>query len=127
MAIKKRFFRCEICGNLIGVINDGGGPLVCCGKPMTELVAGSVDAATEKHVPVYTLNGDRLDVQVGSTPHPMQEDHWIQWICVTDGTRTQRVKLNPGDEPKASFIVDPAAPLSIYEYCNLHGLWEADK
>lgn len=127
MAISQKFYRCEVCGNLVGLINSGGGTLVCCGQPMKELIPGTTDAATEKHVPVFTLEGDQLHVQIGSVEHPMTEEHWIQWIVVSDGTRTQRVKLNPGDAPKATFIVDPNAPLAIYEYCNLHGLWKTDK
>ena len=127
MTPSKRFFRCEVCGNLVGLIHDGGSQLYCDGQPMTELKPGSVDAATEKHVPVYTLEGYQLHVQVGEVPHPMIPEHWIQWICVTDGNETQRVELNPGDEPKACFTVDPSSPLTIYEYCNLHGLWKAEK
>ena len=127
MAISQKFYRCEVCGNIVGLIHEGGGTLACCGQPMKELIAGSTDAATEKHVPVFTLEGDQLHVQVGSVEHPMTDEHWIQWIVVSDGTRTQRVKLNPGDAPKATFTVDPNVPLVIYEYCNLHGLWKSDK
>lgn len=128
MAIVQKFYRCETCGNIVGLIHEGGGQLVCCGQPMKELIPGAVDAATEKHVPVCTLDGNKLSVQVGSVEHPMLEDHWIQWICVTDGKQTQRIKLNPGDAPKAEFILaDPSKPFVVFEYCNLHGLWKAEK
>lgn len=92
---------------------------------MTLLKANTSDGAKEKHVPVYTLDGNKLHVAVGSVAHPMIEAHYIQWICVAQANRTQRVALAPGQAPEADFIVE-AGPAVIYEYCNLHGLWKAE-
>lgn len=118
------FFKCEICGNMVGLIKRGGGTLVCCGKPMTELKANSTDAAVEKHVPVVSRKDGKLYVEVGSTIHPMTEKHYIEWIAVVSEEGTQRISLSPDDEPKAVFCnVDKA---EVYAYCNLHGLWKAE-
>jgi superoxide reductase len=125
MSKVRSFYRCSICGNLVGVINDGGGELVCCGQPMVHLEANTSDGATEKHVPIGTRSGNKLHVAVGSVPHPMTEAHWIQWIAVAQDNRTQRIALKPGQAPEADFTVEDG-PLTVYEYCNLHGLWKAD-
>ncbi len=122
--MQKIFFRCKHCGNLVGLIHEGNVPMICCGEPMEKLVPNTVDAAQEKHVPVCTLSGRELDVQVGSVPHPMTEEHFIAWIMCTQGNKTQRVELTPSDEPKAHFTIDSDKPFAVYEYCNLHGLWE---
>jgi len=125
MSATKAFYRCSICGNLVGLINNGGGELVCCGQPMVLLQANTSDGATEKHVPVAVREGGKVHVTVGSVAHPMTEAHYIQWICVVQGNRTQRVSLEPGQAPEADFAVDDG-PMTIYEYCNLHGLWKAE-
>lgn len=118
----RKFYYCKICKNLVELINEGGGELVCCGEPMELLVAQSTDASTEKHVPVGTRTGNKLKVVVGSTLHPMLEAHYIQWICVTQKERTQRVDLKPGQAPEAEFDLEDG-PVTIFEYCNLHSLW----
>jgi superoxide reductase len=118
------FYRCEICGNLIGMIKNGGGQLVCCGKPMTELVANTTDASKEKHVPVAVREDNKIVVQVGSALHPMTAEHYIEWIAVVSENGTQRISLSPSDEPKAVFCDKPNA--EVYAYCNLHGLWKAE-
>lgn len=123
--MQKRFYRCNICGNIVGMIHDGGGELVCCGQPMELLNANTTDGAKEKHVPVCELDGDTLKVTVGSVPHPMTPEHYIQWIMVNQGGKTQRTELTPEDEPKACFKIDPKEPFTVFEYCNLHGLWTA--
>ncbi len=125
MAETRKFFRCSHCGNLVGLINDGGVQMICCGEPMTLLVPNTSDGATEKHVPVLTREGNKLHVAVGSVPHPMTEAHLIQWIFVAQGARSQRFALNPGDAPAADFTVDEG-PVTVFEYCNLHGLWMAE-
>lgn len=125
MAKTKKFFRCKVCGNLVGLINDGGGELVCCGEPMVLLVANTTDAATEKHVPVLTRNGNQLHVDVGSVAHPMTAEHYIQWIYVSQGNLSQRVALEPGQAPAADFNIGDG-PVTVFEYCNLHGLWTAE-
>jgi len=92
---------------------------------MNLLTPNTEDAAQEKHVPVARREGDQLYVTVGSVPHPMLPEHYIMWIAVADGTRTTRVQLSPGEAPEAQFPVSDG-PLTVYEYCNLHGLWATD-
>jgi superoxide reductase len=126
MKYDRMFMKCEICGNIIGVIEDNGVTPECCGQGMTLLKPNTVDAAKEKHVPVAVLEGNKLTVQVGSTLHPMTVEHHIAWIAVAQGRRTQRVTLDPTGSPVATFYVDESEPITMYEYCNLHGLWAAD-
>lgn len=90
---------------------------------LKELRVGEVDAALEKHVPVYEIVDGKLEVTVGSVLHPMTENHYITCIFVVDGDNVTRVNLAPNDEPRASFDVTKG---TVYAYCNLHGLWKAD-
>lgn len=118
------FYRCEVCGNLPLMMVASGAPMTCCGQQMTALNPGTTDAALEKHVPFVTLSGDQLHVQIGEVVHPMQEEHYIQFILVEQGETTQIVHLKPGQEPKATFTIDPSRDYVVYEFCNLHGLWK---
>ena len=119
-----KFYKCETCGNIVIKLNDSGVPVVCCGKPMTELVPGSTDAALEKHVPAVTVDGNKVNVQVGEVEHPMLDEHFIQWIVLETEGGFQKKTLAPGEKPAASFIVDAGdKAVAVYEYCNLHGLW----
>ena len=121
-----KFFVCKHCGNLVGMIFNSGVPMVCCGENMTELVPNTTDAAQEKHVPVVTVEGNKVTVEVGSVAHPMEEAHYIQWIYLQTQKGGQRKSLNPGDAPKAVFeLIDDKAEAAL-AYCNLHGLWKAD-
>jgi superoxide reductase len=120
----KNVHKCSLCGNVIEVEYDGGGPLVCCGKPMIPQKVQTADKTLEKHVPVIERQDDGYLVTVGSTLHPMEDKHYIMWIdLVADGVIHRR-HLKPGDAPKAFFAVPEARDVSAYEYCNLHGLWE---
>ena len=121
-----KFYRCVHCGNMAALIEDVGVPVVCCGEKMTELIPNSVDAAVEKHVPVAKVSGDRLDVEVGSAPHPMTDEHYITFVYVGTEKGGQRKGLNPGMEPKAAFCFVDDKPHTAYAYCNLHGLWKTD-
>ena len=112
--------------NIVGKIKDGGGVLVCCGEPMKEIIANTVDAAVEKHIPVYEQKGEAVNVTVGSVEHPMLEEHYIEWIMVYQDGQTQRVQLDPKCFPKAEFRVNPTRPFQIFAHCNIHGLWKAD-
>jgi len=120
---KVAFYRCEVCGNMVGLIKNGGGKLVCCGKPMVKLEANTTDAAKEKHVPVASRKDGKIYVEIGSTAHPMTEEHYIEWIAVVSDSGTERINLSPMDEPKAVFCDKPNA--EVYAYCNLHGLWKS--
>ncbi|MCR4962850.1 MAG: desulfoferrodoxin [Firmicutes bacterium] len=121
-----RFYLCKHCGNLVGLINNAGVPLVCCGEPMQELIAGSVDASKEKHVPQVSVDGNLLHVNIGSVDHPMQDEHYIQWVFVQTEHGGQRKNLRPGQEPKVTFALADDRAISVYAYCNLHGLWKTD-
>jgi superoxide reductase len=118
------FYRCSTCGNIVALLKSGGGTLTCCGQAMTKLIANSTDAATEKHVPVVEKKDGGISVTVGSTLHPMQAEHYIEWIALETAQGVQIKYLKPGDAPKAAF---PAAESgTAYAYCNLHGLWKAE-
>ena len=119
-----KFYKCPICGNIVGLIEGDGKRLSCCGKPMEELSANTVDAAVEKHVPVYEVARDEMKVRVGEVLHPMDENHYIMWIALVEGNKTTRVSFKPGDNPEATFPYVKGA--SIYAYCNLHGLWKSE-
>jgi superoxide reductase len=123
---KSRFFICKHCGNQIGMIHCSGASVVCCGDKMTELVPGSVDASHEKHVPVVTVSGDTVTVEVGSAAHPMVDEHYIEWIYLETKSGGQRKALKPGDAPKAVFKLIDDEAVTAFAYCNLHGLWKKD-
>lgn len=123
MAVK--FFKCNHCGNVIVKLVDSKVPVVCCGEKMTELVANTVDASTEKHVPVVTmLENGKMKVEVGSVAHPMLPEHHIAFIYVE--TNQGGLYANLTDTPAATFCLGDAQPLAVYEYCNLHGLWKTE-
>ena len=123
-----KFLKCETCGNVIEFLNASGVPVMCCGKKMEELVPGTSDGAAEKHVPVIKQEGNKVTVLIGAVEHPMVEAHYIQWIVLETGKGAQRAYLNPGEAPKAEFILaEGDEVVAAYEYCNLHGLWKADK
>jgi superoxide reductase len=124
MKVPVAFFKCEVCGNMVGLIKNGGGQLVCCEKPMKELIANTVDASLEKHIPVATRIDGKIIVQVGSAMHPMTPEHYIEWIALVSDNGTERISLSPTDEPKAVFGDKENA--EVYAYCNLHGLWKAE-
>lgn len=120
-------YRCNLCGNIVVKLVEGGGTLSCCGAEMVLLTANVTDASQEKHVPDLRVEGDTLHVQVGSVAHPMTAEHYIQVILVAQGMHVQYQKLAPGDAPVFSCKIDPEKPVEVYEYCNLHGLWKAEK
>ncbi len=117
-------YRCNICGNIVEVVHAGADALVCCGQPMELLKENATDAAQEKHVPVVEKTANGYTVTVGSTPHPMEEAHYIEWIELVAGGKSYLQHLSPGDEPKAEFCVK-ADSVTARAYCNLHGLWKA--
>ncbi len=125
MAEKYGIYKCSKCGNISQALHAEKPPLMCCGKIMDHIVANTVDAAKEKHVPVVEkIEGGYL-VKVGSTAHPMTQEHWIEWIELVsaNGSFIQRKFLDPSDGPEATFYTD-ADKVTAREYCNLHGLWE---
>ena len=122
--MNQKFLICEKCGNMVAVVKESGVPVMCCGQKMTELVPGAVDASVEKHVPEFTVNGNKVEVVVGSVIHPMAEEHFIEWISLQTKFGNQRKQLKPGQEPKVCFTICEGDEVeAVYAYCNLHGLW----
>ena len=125
--MKQRFFRCSQCGNIIAKVYDSGVPVICCGEAMAEIIPSTTDASVEKHVPVSTVDGTVVKVNVGSVEHPMADDHYIEWISLQTTAGNQRKFLKPGDKPHVSFaICDGEEIEAVFAYCNLHSLWKAN-
>ena len=124
--MEQKYFICEHCGNIVTMVQDKGVPVFCCGQKMTPLVPGTVEAAHEKHIPVYTVEGNTVHVKVGSVDHPMLEEHFITWISLQTRQGSQIKYLKPGEDPAADFaLTEGDAVEAVYAYCNLHGLWKA--
>ena len=121
-----KYYICEKCGNVIEKIDDSGVPVVCCGQKMTPIVAGTVEASREKHIPVATVDGNVVRVSVGSVEHPMAEEHSILWVELKTSKGVQRKNLVVGESPVVSFALVDETPIEVYAYCNLHGLWKAE-
>lgn len=124
MAKKFEIYKCEVCGNIVEVLHDGAGQMVCCDQPMTLVTENTVDAAKEKHVPVIEKIDGGYRVKVGSVTHPMEEKHYIEWIELIADGKAYREFLKPGVAPEAVFKVE-ASQVTAREYCNLHGLWRS--
>lgn len=121
-----KFYKCKHCGKVITILSNEGVPTICCGEEMFELIPGTTDAAVEKHVPVVSIEGNKVDVVVGSVVHPMTPEHYIQWIVLETKAGYQVKELTPTCEPKASFVLAEGDEIvAVYEYCNLHNLWKA--
>ena len=124
MVERNQVYKCNVCGNIVGVLHAGGGELVCCGQPMELLDPKSQDDGLEKHVPVIEKTETGVKVKVGSVPHPMEESHYIEWIELIADGKVYLKFLKPGDAPEAEFEVN-AETLIAREYCNIHGLWKS--
>ena len=123
---ENRFYICEHCGNILGVIHDAGVPLMCCGQKMKKLEPGTVEASVEKHLPVVEIENNVVKVSIGSVAHPMTEEHSIQWVYLQTDRGGQRKCLKAGSEPTITFALSDEKPLAVYAYCNLHGLWKTE-
>ena len=124
--MEQKFFICETCGNIIAMVKPSGVPVVCCGKPMKQIVPNTTDAAQEKHVPVWTREGNLVKVQVGSVAHPMIAAHYIEWVSLQTKAGNQRKALSPEQAPEVTFALTEGDEVeAVYAYCNLHGLWKA--
>lgn len=122
-----KFYICEHCGNIIEKVEDKKVPVVCCGEKMKLLEAGVVEASHEKHIPVVTVEGNNVKVDVGSVSHPMAEEHSILWVCLETCCGVYRKHLEVGKAPVAHFVLSEGEkPVAAYAYCNLHGLWKAE-
>ena len=116
-----KFYKCNVCNMIVDKIVENGASIKCCGEEMQELVPNSVDAAQEKHVPVYEKVEDEIVVRVGEVEHPMTKEHYIMWIAQVANDRVTRVNLYPEQGTETRFPYIPGS--KIYAYCNLHGLW----
>ncbi len=120
-----KVYKCNICGNVVELLENGGGELVCCGEAMHEVVSKTTDEGNEKHLPVVTVEGNKVVVHVGSVDHPMTEAHLITKIFIVYNNKIVRKNLKYTDQPHAEFVIDEEFnSLDVYEYCNIHGLWQ---
>ena len=124
MTAKLEVYKCEMCGNIVEVVHAGAGALVCCGQEMKLISENDTDAAVEKHVPVTEKTDHGVKVTVGSVAHPMESEHYIEWIEAIAGGKAYREFLEPGGAPEATFCVDGSIE-KVRAYCNIHGLWKA--
>lgn len=124
--MEQQFYKCRKCGQIVAMVKKTGSPLICCGEEMVLMKANTTDGAKEKHVPVYKVDGNMVRVVIGETAHPMQENHYIEWISLQTSLGNQRKVLKPGDAPEAAFVMMKGEEIqAVYAYCNLHGLWKA--
>ncbi len=124
MTEQKQIYKCSVCGNVVEVLTVGGGELVCCGQPMELLKEKTEDVGSEKHVPVMEKTKTGIKVKVGSVLHPMEKDHYIEWIEIIADGKSHRKFLKPQDKPEGEFEIK-VKKMEIRIYCNLHGLWKA--
>lgn len=123
--MEMKFYKCKHCGKIIMILNDTKVPTICCGDAMDELIPCTSDGAREKHVPQFTVDGNKITVDVGEVPHPMADVHYIQWILIQTKKGIQKKDLNPNDVPSATFaLTDDDKLVAVFAYCNLHGLWK---
>ncbi len=118
-----KLFKCMKCGTLIEMLEENC-TVMCCGEAMQELKANTTDAALEKHVPVCEVEDDLVKVKVGEVAHPMDEDHYINFIAAEYSDSVVKYNLKPGEVAEATFDYEPG--MVVYEYCNKHGLWKKE-
>lgn len=124
--MKQTFFICQHCGNIVSMVRNNGVPIYCCGEKMREMVPGTVDAAQEKHIPIYQIHGHDVTVIVGTVEHPMTPEHYIEWVCLQTSQGSQHKKLEPNTSPQAHFSLSEGETIeAVYAFCNLHSLWKA--
>ena len=123
--MEMKFYQCETCGQMVAIVKKKACPIMCCGKPMKEIIPGTTDASVEKHVPVYEVKDGKVFVTVGSVEHPMIPEHYIEWVSLQTKQGNQRKALQPGEEPKVCFSICEGDEVeAVYAYCNLHSLWK---
>lgn len=124
-----RFYSCPSCGTIVGMIHDGGAPLICCGDEMELLKPHTVnDEGAKTHLPHVTMDEYRVHVTVGDESHPMSEDHSIAWVYLQTDRGGQRKCFSTknhsnGKELTVSFALADEHPIAVYSYCDKHGLW----
>jgi len=126
MTQRNQIYKCKVCGNIVEVIHSGVGELVCCGQPMILMEEKKEEVGQEKHVPVIQETDEGIKVTVGSNPHPMEQEHYIEWIQVISGGESHRKFLKPGEKPEATFRINKEEVEKVREFCNIHGLWRTN-
>lgn len=122
--MKQKYLKCKKCGRIVEVIKDSNSNTTCCNEIMEELIPGDIEASKEKHIPEYSLNNNIVHVFIGSIKHPMEENHYIEWVSIQTKFGSQRKHLKPGDEPEVCFaLCEKDQVEAVYAYCNIHGLW----
>ena len=122
-----KIFKCKKCDNMVTYLNKAACDVMCCGETMEEIVPNTSDGAGEKHVPVVTVEGNKVIVKVGEVDHPMLPEHYIEWIAIETENGRQRKVLSPNDKPFAEFYIGDGGKVNaVYEYCNIHGLWKKE-
>ena len=120
----RELYRCEVCGNIVEVVNEGATSLVCCGEPMIKLEAKTEDQGREKHVPVVEETDSGIKVKVGSIEHPMEDGHYIKFIEILLNDRIIRKELKPGQAPEVKYCATKSDVIEVREFCSIHGLWK---
>jgi len=119
------FYRCSVCGNIVMKILDGDQPLSCCGQAMQKLIPNRANASEDSHVPVVAYVGRNLSVSIGVIPHPMTQDHYIQWVFMESSRGGQLCYMEPNKAPETNFILENGVvPYCVYAYCSQHMLWK---
>ncbi len=126
MTNKKEIYKCEVCGNIVEVLHNGVGTLVCCGQPMKLIEEKIQEEGNEKHIPIIQENEEGVNVKVGSVEHPMTPEHYIEWIEISTENGESKKFLTPDDKPEANFPVKNKN-IKAREYCNVHGLWSENE
>ena len=103
------------------IVKDNGSIMMILKEGETsynELKYNDCDASFEKHVPQYDRNNEEVTIYVN---HVMEEDHYIEWICLLTDKKEEYMYFLPGDELIATF--DKVESGKVYSFCNKHGLW----
>lgn len=124
MTKQKEIYKCEVCGNIVEVLHEGAGQLVCCGQPMKLIEEQFEGEYAEKHAPVIEKNEEGVLVKVGAIEHPMEPEHYIEWVEISTEKGSSKKFLKPGEKPEAVFPVK-AENIKARMYCNIHGLWKS--
>lgn len=126
MTVIGQIYKCSICGNMVEVLHSGAGELVCCGQPMNLLEPKIHNEGEEKHLPVVEKTDNGFQVKIGAVDHPMEENHFIEWIGIKIDGKRGRKFLQPGEPARAEFFhqITDIAQVKAQAYCNVHGLWQ---
>jgi len=119
-----KIYKCNVCGNIVELIHESGGELICCGKPMGLVESKEKEEGNEKHLPIIVKADSGVIINIGEVDHPMEDKHYIEWIEVVTEVGVYRKCLKPNEKPNASFCIREDQIISVREYCNVHGLWE---